>query len=66
MKHKIQKARAQVTQLPDMQRTIGEQEDEIKELEERIRNQRSVLENLKDVGLKAKTEKVEGGDAMQT
>lgn len=57
LKHKIQKARAQVTQLPDMQRSVAEQELEIQELEERIRSQRAVLEGLRQAGLAAKKER---------
>ena len=44
-------------ELPDMQRSIAEQEMEIRELEERIREQRSVLEGLRDVGTAAKTKR---------
>jgi hypothetical protein len=33
-----------------MGRSIGEQEEEIKELEEKIREQRRVLEQLKAIG----------------
>ena len=57
LKHKLQKARAQVKELPDIDRTLAEQEEEIKELEEKIRRQREVLEGLKEVGLAAKGER---------
>jgi len=50
LKHKLQKARVQVRSLPDMDRTIAEQEEDIAELEERIRLQREVLEKLKQRG----------------
>ncbi|SPO04429.1 uncharacterized protein DNG_07114 [Cephalotrichum gorgonifer] len=50
LKHKLQKARMQVKALPDMERGMAEQEVEIKELEERIRMQREVLERLKAGG----------------
>ena len=43
---KIQKARAAVKELPDMDRTIEEQEAEMKELEERIGRQRAMLAGL--------------------
>jgi hypothetical protein len=66
IKHKLQKARMQVKDLPDMDRSISEQEDEIAELEGKIRRQREVLERLRDVGIRAKNEREqrEGGEAM--
>ncbi|KAL3426217.1 hypothetical protein PVAG01_03009 [Phlyctema vagabunda] len=62
LKHKIQRARAQVKQLPDMQSSIAEQEEEIRELEEKIRKQRAVLEDLRKAGLKAKAEKIDNDE----
>jgi hypothetical protein len=59
LKHKLQKARAQVKELPDIDRTLAEQEEEIRELEEKIGKQRGVLEGLKEVGLRAKKERDE-------
>lgn len=61
----------QVAQLPDIHRSIEEQEEEIRELEERIRTQRTVLKNLKEVGLQVAMERkerinTEAGDAMET
>lgn len=50
LKHRLQRARVQVGMLPDVDRTIEEQEDEISELEEKIRRQREVLERLRDAG----------------
>lgn len=50
IKHKVQRARAQIKELPDIERTTGEQEAEMRELEARIAMQREVLEKLKDVG----------------
>jgi hypothetical protein len=50
IKHKLQKARKEVKGFPDVERTIAEQEEEIKELEEKIREQRAVLKGLADVG----------------
>jgi RNA polymerase II transcription mediator complex subunit 9 len=47
IKHKIQKARAAVSALPDVDRTIEEQEDEIRELEERIEKSRGMVAELK-------------------
>jgi hypothetical protein len=67
LKHKLQKARAQVKGLPDIDRTLAEQEEEIRELEGKIGKQRGVLEELKEVGLKAKREREEGekGEVME-
>jgi hypothetical protein len=54
-----------------MERSVGEQEEEIRELEEKIRRQRDVLVGLRDVGLQAKRErehrgKEGGADVMET
>lgn len=57
LKHKLHKAREQVKELPDLQRSMPEQDVEIRELEERIREQRRVLESLRDVGLRLKKER---------
>lgn len=43
IKQMIQNARLAVAELPDMDRTIEEQEAEMRELEERIEKQRDVL-----------------------
>lgn len=51
LKHKIQRARAAVHTLPDIRRTIPEQEAEIAALEDKIAQQRAVLLQLKDFGL---------------
>lgn len=56
LKHRLQKARAQVAVLPDIHRGLEEQEQEIKELEDRIREQRAVLERLKRMGAAQDTE----------
>lgn len=61
----------QVKELPDMDRSVEEQEVEIRELEEKIRRQREVLVGLREVGLQAKREKERGGkedgtDVMET
>jgi hypothetical protein len=50
LKHKIQHARAQVRALPDMERSLEEQNKEIKELEARIQKQRVLLETLRRGG----------------
>lgn len=46
IKIRLQKARSAVEALPDMERTIEQQEVEIRELEERIRTQRNILAAL--------------------
>ncbi|KAI9901312.1 hypothetical protein N3K66_003129 [Trichothecium roseum] len=52
VKHKVQKARAQIRQLPDMARTTAEQDDELRRLEDRVRRQREVLAGLRDAGVR--------------
>lgn len=47
-KHKLQRARAQVCQLPDMSRPIDEQTEEIRDLEARIEMQRALLQRLRN------------------
>ncbi|RDL32524.1 Uncharacterized protein BP5553_08980 [Venustampulla echinocandica] len=71
IKHKLQKARAQVKELPDIDRSISEQELEIRELEEKIAKQREVLESLRDVGVATRRdremgERTSGADVMET
>ncbi|KAK7707576.1 hypothetical protein SLS64_007095 [Diaporthe eres] len=51
LKHKIQRARAAVHTLPDITRTIPEQEAEIKEWQDKIESQRKVLQQLKEFGI---------------
>ncbi|KAI3401135.1 hypothetical protein diail_281 [Diaporthe ilicicola] len=51
LKHKIQRARAAVHTLPDIGRTIAEQEVEIKEWQDKIESQRKVLQQLKEFGI---------------
>lgn len=51
LKHKIQRARAAVHTLPDIRRSIPEQEAEIAALQAKIAQQRAVLLQLKDFGL---------------
>lgn len=50
-----------------MNRTIAEQEEEIKEWEEKIAKQKEMLLSLKDVGSAAKMDKKkkQRGDAME-
>ena len=66
LKHKLQRARAQVKELPDIERSAAEQEHEIRELEVRIARQRDVLETLRRAGIAARRDREAGADAMQT
>lgn len=50
LKQRVRKARAHVAQLPDIGRTIAEQEHEIRKIEARIAEQRTALEQLKELG----------------
>jgi hypothetical protein len=43
--------------LPDIERSVEEQDEEVRELEEKIKRQRDVLVGLRDVGLQAKRER---------
>lgn len=43
--------------LPDVDRTVDEQEVEIRELEERIADQKRVLEGLRNVGEQVKKDR---------
>lgn len=51
LKHKIQRARAAVHTLPDITRTIPEQEAEIREWQDKIERQRETLLKLKEFGI---------------
>ncbi|KAF6814763.1 hypothetical protein CPLU01_14316 [Colletotrichum plurivorum] len=66
LKHKLQRARVQMRSLPDMDRTTAEQEEEIRELEERIRLQREVLDKLREAGVRFGHEEGGRGDKMET
>ncbi|KAI1172060.1 RNA polymerase II transcription mediator complex subunit 9-domain-containing protein [Nemania sp. FL0916] len=51
LKHRFQRARTLVrTALPDLDRGVGDQEDEIRSLERRIERQRETLVRLREVG----------------
>ncbi|MCJ1286193.1 hypothetical protein MMC26_005538 [Xylographa opegraphella] len=50
IKIKIQKARVAVQVLPDVERSVAEQQAEIGELEERIREQERVLREIAEAG----------------
>ncbi|KAM3069971.1 hypothetical protein ACMFMF_008323 [Clarireedia jacksonii] len=58
-------ARAGVKELPDMHRSIEEQQEEMKEYEEKIKQQKQVLQLLMNAGMEMKKEK-EARDAMET
>jgi hypothetical protein len=62
LKHKLQKARAQIRALPDMERSMEQQEEEIRELEEKIRQQNEVLSHLKSNGANFAAEDTAMGD----
>lgn len=71
LKHKLHRAKVQVKELPDIDRSIEEQEEEMREWEEKIARQRETLDALKQVGLKAKAEREErlraiGAEPMET
>ena len=57
MKRKLQRARMAAKELPNIGRTVNEQEEEIRELEERIRMQREVLEGLRGEGVRVGRER---------
>lgn len=63
LKHKLQNARAALHTLPDITRTIPEQEAEIKLVQAKIERQRAVLQQLKEFGLKFAAETAAKGDA---
>lgn len=50
IKTKIRKALREVERLPDMESSVGEQEEEIAELEERIGRQRAMLRRFGEMG----------------
>ena len=52
LKHKLQRARAQVAALPDMQLSLAQQRDEMRRLEDTIALQRGLLERLRDGGVR--------------
>lgn len=62
VKHKVQRARAQIRRLPDMARTTAEQDDELAQLGERVARQREVLAGLRDAGVRFARGAGEGED----
>lgn len=51
LKRKVQQARAAVHTLPDIDRTVAEQEAEMRAMQERIEKQQAALRQLKEFGL---------------
>ncbi|SPJ76161.1 uncharacterized protein FTOL_05892 [Fusarium torulosum] len=67
LKHKLQRARAQVRELPDMDRSVAEQNNEIRELESRIEKQRALLQRLRDEATgRDRKDDVNAGDKMES
>ena len=65
IKHKLQRARRTIKELPDMARTIEEQDEEVRELQTRLAAQLAMLEKIKQMGLDfAKEQQQE--DRMET
>lgn len=64
IKHKLQRARAAVKTLPDVHRSIAQQEAEIRELEERRRKQIAMLARLREEGLQFARVARDEGDKM--
>lgn len=66
VKHKLQRARAQIKALPDMARTIEEQRETMAQLEETIRLQQEVLSALRSLdGARGLDAADEGGEKME-
>lgn len=70
LKHNLQRARMLVKQLPDLERNTQEQEEEMKGLEAKIKEQKAVLAQLMEMGVSAKIDKGRreqnsGGDASE-
>lgn len=65
IKHKLQHARAQIRALPDMDRSIDDQQREIAELEARIDRQRQLLERLRERGVQFGKENGAGGEDVK-
>ncbi|KAI1760127.1 RNA polymerase II transcription mediator complex subunit 9-domain-containing protein [Hypoxylon sp. FL1150] len=64
LKHRFQKARLLIKGLPDMSRTIPEQEVEIAALEARLGRQRDMLLKIRDMGARLAAAGQEDGDRM--
>jgi hypothetical protein len=62
LKHKLQRARAAIKTLPDVSRSIAQQEMEIEELEERRRKQLAMLTKIKEEGLQFEHTEQSKGD----
>ncbi|EKD15083.1 uncharacterized protein L3040_003716 [Drepanopeziza brunnea f. sp. 'multigermtubi'] len=57
LKHNLQKAKVLLKQLPDLERSIKEQEDEMRDLEAKVGEQKAVLAQLVEVGASVKRER---------
>lgn len=66
LKHKLQRARAQVAALPDMDRSAADQRVEISELEARIASQTALLERLREGGVRFGKEDGVSGEKMES
>jgi cell division protein FtsB len=69
IKHKLQRAREHVAALPDMGRTLAEQEEEMAQLRARMDRQRALLERLRDGGVafaKDEGSAAASGERMET
>ncbi|KAI1771021.1 RNA polymerase II transcription mediator complex subunit 9-domain-containing protein [Hypoxylon cercidicola] len=64
LKHRFQRARALIRGLPDMGRTLPEQEVEIAALEARLARQRDMLSQLKEMGARLAAAGQDDGDRM--
>jgi hypothetical protein len=64
LKHKLQRARAAVRTLPDVMRTVEQQERDIAELEARRREQLAMLARIKAVGLEQSKGDRDDGERM--
>ncbi|KAK7755430.1 hypothetical protein SLS62_002658 [Diatrype stigma] len=62
LKHRFQRARAQIATLPDLGRAIADQRAEMAALEARLAKQREVLARLRDVGVRFAAETSLGRD----
>ncbi|KAI1007559.1 hypothetical protein K3495_g660 [Podosphaera aphanis] len=56
LKKQLQKACGLIEQLPDMDRTIAEQQQEITELENKIARQREIINSLREIAEASKRE----------
>ncbi|KAI8963582.1 RNA polymerase II transcription mediator complex subunit 9-domain-containing protein [Daldinia sp. FL1419] len=60
LKHRFQRARVLIRGLPDMTRTITDQEAEIAALEERLGKQKDMLDKLREMGARLAAQQDDG------